>query len=69
MHKIIFYTTHCPKCSVLETKLKAKNISYEVCSDIDLMIQKGLSSAPALEVDGKLMKFSEAISYINEIQV
>lgn len=63
--KVILYTTGCPKCKVIATKLAAKNIEYETCSDINIMQEKGMTSAPALEVDGKLMSFAEANTWIN----
>lgn len=28
---IIFYTTHCPKCAVLKTKLDKAGVSYSTC--------------------------------------
>ena len=62
----ILYTTYCPKCSVLEKKLKSKNIEFEICDDIDLMLSKKIQQAPYLEIDNKLMNFSEAIKWINE---
>lgn len=62
----ILYTTHCPKCSVLEKKLKSKNIDFEICDDVDLMLSKKIQQAPYLEIDNKLMNFSEAIKWINE---
>lgn len=63
---IVLYTTHCPKCSVLEAKLKSKNIDFEICDDIDLMLSKKIQQAPYLEIDGELMDFSKAIKWINE---
>lgn len=65
--KIIFYTTGCPKCEVLKKKLDAKNLSYEVCEDVNIMLEKGLDSAPALEANGQIYKFKEAIKFINEM--
>lgn len=63
---MILYSTGCPRCSVLIQKLNAKNIKYEIVSDMDTMIAKGMSSVPALELDnGTLLKFSEAIAWIN----
>lgn len=63
---IILYSTHCPKCNILEKKLKEKNMEYQEINDIDLMINKGISSAPWLEVDGEMMDFNQAIKWINE---
>lgn len=62
----ILYSTNCPKCKVLETKLKSKNIEFEICNDIDLMLSKGIQQAPYLEVDNELMDFSNAIKWVNE---
>lgn len=62
----ILYTTHCPKCNVLETKLKSKNIEFEICEDVDLMLSKGIQQAPYLEVDNELMNFSKAVKWVNE---
>ena len=67
--KITFYTTDCPKCEMLKSKLDAKNISYEICKDIDVMTSKGLKSAPALEVDNTIYNFKEAIKFINSLEV
>ena len=63
---VILYSTNCPKCNVLETKLKQKNIEHEICTDIDLMQSKGMLTAPNLEVDGKLMDFSAAVKWVAE---
>ena len=62
----ILYSTNCPKCKVLETKLKNKNIEFEICDDVDLMLSKGIQQAPYLEVDNELMDFSNAIKWVNE---
>ena len=64
--KIIFHSSHCPKCKVLEMKLQKKGIQYEENNDVDVMIAKGLTMAPALEVDGKMLDFAEANKWINE---
>ena len=60
------YSTHCPKCVVLETKLKRNNIEFNVETDTKKMIKKGFLSAPMLEVDDRLMDFSEAIKWLGD---
>ena len=65
-NKVIFHSSHCPRCQVLEKKLKDKGIEYEENNDIQVMLDKGLDVAPALEVDGKLMGFKEAVDWIKE---
>ncbi len=62
------YTTGCPKCKVLETKLHAKQVEYEEIKDIDVMKEKGIASLPVLELeDGKILPFLEANKYINTL--
>lgn len=63
---IVLYTTHCPRCSVLEKKLKLKNITYEECSEIAVMKKKGVLQVPMIEVEGNLMDFSTSNKWINE---
>ena len=63
---IILYTTHCPKCKVLEKKLKDNHIDFEVISDEELMIQKGFTEAPKLEVNDELMGFADAMEWLNK---
>lgn len=66
MAKIILYSTNCPKCNVLEKKLQSKNIDFEICNDVDLMLSKGIQQAPYLEVDDNLMDFTKAVKWVNE---
>lgn len=63
---IKMYSTHCPKCKILETKLKQKNIEYEECTDINEMLSKGIETVPVLEVDGQMLDFGKAIRWVNE---
>ena len=62
--KVILYSTHCPKCKVLEQKLKQNNIEFEEVNDVELMVQKGFTTAPVLEVDGVIYGFKEAVDWI-----
>lgn len=62
---VTLYSTHCPKCNVLEKKLKQKNISYEEVNDIEIMKEKGYLSVPVLEIDGVSMDFKTASDWIN----
>lgn len=66
MEKLIFFSTHCPKCKALEMLLKKKNIEYEEHNDVQEMLKLGLQSAPGLMVNGKVMNFPDAMSWIKE---
>lgn len=62
---ITLYTTHCPKCKVIELKLKQKDIKHDICEDVAEMQKLGIISAPALMVDGELLDFNKAVIWIN----
>lgn len=64
--KVILYGNGCPKCNVLTQKLKNAGINFEEISDIKIMISKGFMSMPMLEVDGEIMNFMEANTWINK---
>ena len=65
---IIFYSTHCPRCRVLEMKLKQKNIQYQTNTNVDEMLDKGIKEAPMLEVNGQLLNFAAAVKWINGLE-
>lgn len=64
-NNIILYSTGCPKCNVLLTKLAQKNIQYTENTSVDDMQQLGIAYAPVLSVNGELMDFSAAVKWIN----
>ena len=66
MNNIILYSTNCPKCKILETKLNLKKIAYSVITDVELMIEKGFEQAPVLEINGKFMDFKSANDWVEE---
>ena len=62
-----FFSTHCPKCKVIKTKLDKGDIEYVEIDDIDKMLSLGLKSAPNLQLeDGTILDFSDALKWINE---
>lgn len=61
---IVLYTTHCPKCTVLERKLNEKGVNYSINEDVDEMIRRGFQSAPVLSVNGDMLDFSKALRWI-----
>lgn len=65
--RFILYTTHCPMCSVLKSKLQSKNISFQEIDDVDEMMKLGIESVPVLKIGEKLLNFSEAVSYVNSL--
>lgn len=65
--KIILYSTHCPRCEILEEKLKNKGIEYIEENSIDVMQEKGIMSVPMLEYNGELLDFGKAVKLINSL--
>ena len=64
---IILYTTHCPKCNVLEKKLSSKNISYTTEENIKELINLGFFTAPILRIDDTFLDFKNACEWVNSI--
>ena len=64
---VTLYSTNCPKCIILEKKLRDKNIEFNIVNDIDEMIKKGFMAAPILEVDGKPLNYMDANTWVNNI--
>lgn len=64
--KVILYSTGCPKCRVLKTKLDKKNINYIENNDVEEMLELGFDLLPVLKVDNDIMSFTEANDWINK---
>ena len=63
---LVLYTTHCPKCKVLEKKLNANNIPFETSEDIRVLLANNIFTVPVLQLeDGRLLEFKEAIDFAN----
>ncbi len=62
---IKLYTTHCPQCRTLETKLDRAGIKYETCEDVETMKARGFKSVPVLETEDGTFNFMEAIKWVN----
>lgn len=67
MSKVILYTTHCPKCKVLETRLRQAHIEYESVEDVNVMLDKGFMEAPMLQINDDLFNYSQAIKEVDKL--
>jgi len=67
---VVLYSTNCPKCKILELKLKQANIDFELITDIDTVVKVGetnnIISAPILKVDDNYYDFGTAVKLVNE---
>lgn len=65
---VTLYSTGCPRCKVLEAKLKQKNVEFTVCSDVNVMEGKKISSVPCLGVDEEILDFGKAVKWVNGLE-
>lgn len=62
---IILYSTGCPKCNVLKSKLKEKNIEFVENNSVEEMARLGITQVPVLSVSGVLLDFKKAVIWVN----
>lgn len=66
---VTLYSTHCPQCRIIEQKLSKKNINYQCIDKLEDVVEFGqkhdIKSAPILDVDGEVMSFKQANTWIN----
>ena len=65
MYNIILYSNDCPRCKIIKKKLDDKGIKYLEINDEELMISKGFTYMPMLEVNTVIMDFSAANAWVN----
>ena len=67
---IKFYSSHCPKCIVLENLMKKKGIEYEYIDNENIYMkiaeENGFMSMPFAEINGKFYTTKELQNYIME---
>ena len=66
--KVKLYTTHCPKCKILEERLNEKKVKYEVNDNIEELQKMNFKSVPNLEIDGKIYNYLDSIRYLNKMK-
>lgn len=64
---IKLYTNHCRKCEILTSKLKDKNVTFEIEDNEEWLIANGYDRMPILEVDGKKLEYMDAVTYVNSL--
>ena len=66
--KVKLYTTHCPKCKILEERLNEKKVKYEVIDNIEELQKMNFKSVPNLDIDGKIYNYLDSIRYLNKMK-
>lgn len=61
---VTLYTTHCPKCRVLERQFDKMGVNYTLSEDTDKLVRAGYQMAPMVELeDGTFLNFKEAFAW------
>lgn len=56
---------NCPMCEMLKDKLSEKAILFEEIQDKEILMNKNISHVPCLEVNGIILKFADALKWVN----
>ena len=66
--EVTLYSTHCPKCEILEKKLLQKGIVFTLIDDNAEVVKFGkehkIMSAPILKVNNAVFSFSDANAWL-----
>ena len=65
-NEIVLYSTGCPKCKILETKLQSNGIYYTKNTSVEDMEELGFTTVPMLKVEESYLTFGEAVKWIND---
>ena len=66
----IYTTENCPQCKFLKQKLKENGISFDICTDPEIMDLKKIKNVPMLELDnGTLLNFQNALRSLDKGQI
>ena len=72
MNDVTIYSTGCPKCRVIEKKLKQAGVNFFIVdckedpSAIDMLVEKGFRQMPVLQVKEEYLNFMQANKWIGE---
>lgn len=67
--EITLYSTGCPRCKVLESKLNEKKVEYTKCTNLEEMEKRGINFLPCLEINGEMIDFGAAVKWVNSLEV
>ena len=65
---ITLYSTGCPKCQVLEKRLKKNNLDFIISNDVDILIEKGFQSAPVMAVGKLFYDYTSAMNLLKKYE-
>ena len=63
---VVLYSSGCPMCKVLETKLNQKNIKFEISDNLDYLVEQGVQTLPQLGINNSLIDFKNSCNLVNQ---
>lgn len=66
MSVILYHQEDCPQCKMVVMLLNQKSIKWRPEEDIKVMLDKGITHVPTLEVNGAKMIGKNIIDWINK---
>lgn len=64
---VLYTKDNCPRCEMLKTKLKSKNINFVEVGDESTIEALGIEFLPVLKVDDELLELGKANDFINSL--
>lgn len=65
---ITLYSTGCPKCQILEKRLKKNNFNFTISDDVNILIEKGFQSAPVMAVGKLFFDYGSAMNLLKKYE-
>lgn len=62
--RVILYSTGCPMCDVLKTKMDEAGIAYQECNSLEDMEKLNITAVPVVDNGEELLSFREAIEWV-----
>lgn len=70
---VTLYSSHCPKCKVLEKLMEQKGIEFELVDDESVYLpiadNNNIMSMPFAEINGEIVNTKGLQNYINNMEV
>lgn len=60
----VYSSPTCPKCKMLKMELNKRGLSFVDCQDEELMIKKGYTHPPVVEIGEEVLDFKQAVDWI-----
>ena len=63
---IIYSTNTCFRCKLVKQMLSQHNVEYTETTDIEAMKEKGFKEVPMMEVDGRILDYSDVLTWLKD---